>query len=177
MCLALQARGEKIEPCEEKEGMTGRHEENKKEKNMKNMKEAFVAKMETQLEQWKKKIDEMEAEARTKEAEADAEKADAELKKQLYEKVEGLKQTYEDTKNRLQELRRSGDASWEKLKMDVEKARDDLGRGIVRPFQVQVRGACCRAKVPCAPSSSNLVIQSLLNTSADNLQIQISRVA
>jgi len=28
MCLALQVRGEKIKRCEEKERMTGRHEEN-----------------------------------------------------------------------------------------------------------------------------------------------------
>jgi hypothetical protein len=93
-------------------------------------KEAFVKKMETELDHWKKQIDEMEAKARAKEAEAEAEKADAAMKNKLYEKVNGLRQAVEDTKSKLQDLLKAGDASWEEMKRDIENAGDDLRKGI-----------------------------------------------
>ncbi len=105
-------------------------EEKKDTKKAKDTKEAFVEKMDAQMDEWKKQIDEMEAKADAKEAEAEAEKADAELKKQLYAKVHGLRQTLERTKNKVQELRKSGDDSWRNFKKEVENAGDDLRKGI-----------------------------------------------
>ena len=96
----------------------------------KGAKEAFVEKMDAQMDEWKKRIDEMEAEADAKEAQAEAEKADAKLKKQLYEKVHGLRQGLERTKNRLERLRKSGDDSWRSFRKEVENAGNDLRKGI-----------------------------------------------
>lgn len=78
---------------------------------------AYQEKVDAQLKEWSAKIDLLKAKV---------EKAKVEAKIKYYEKIEDLRAKQEVLKQKLQDLKGSGDEAWEELKTGVDKALDDL---------------------------------------------------
>jgi len=88
-------------------------------------KEAFERYLRTQLDEWSTRIDHLKAAA-----ERDA--ADAEMREQLYEQLSEIRDRFEATQTKLEELKRSGEKTWKELKGDVEKLWTDLTGAVER---------------------------------------------
>jgi multidrug resistance efflux pump len=86
-------------------------------------KKAYQEKMEAQLREWSAKIDLLKAKA---------DKAKAEVKIKYYEKIEELRADQETARQKLQELKGSGEEAWGELKGGVDKAIGDLKEGLNR---------------------------------------------
>lgn len=84
------------------------------------MKEALEKKIEGQLEKWENEIEEMKARSKKKEAQAKAEKADADMQQEYYERIEKLQNASRQAKEKLDELKKAGEDSWENMKSDIE---------------------------------------------------------
>lgn len=77
------------------------------------MKDAYLQKIEAQLEDWKSEIDKMKAKA---------DKADADMKLEYYEKIEELRTKQQAAQEKFTELKNAGEDAWEDLKAGVELA-------------------------------------------------------
>jgi hypothetical protein len=80
-------------------------------------KEDYVQKIEAQLKKWGSKIDILKAKA---------EKSKAEAKITYLKQVEELRIKQDSVKQKLHDLKGSGDEAWEELKSGVDKALEDL---------------------------------------------------
>ena len=85
------------------------------------MKDAYLQKIEAQMEEWKSEIDKMKAKA---------DKADAEAKLQYYEQIEELRTKQQAAQEKLTEIKNAGEDAWEDLKAGFELARVSLGEAI-----------------------------------------------
>jgi hypothetical protein len=81
------------------------------------IKKAYQEKMEAQLREWAAKIDGLKAKA---------DKAKAEVKIKYYGQILELRIKQEVARQKLHELRESGDEAWEELKVGVDRALGDL---------------------------------------------------
>jgi hypothetical protein len=82
--------------------------------------------VQTQLDRWDKEIDEMEAQARAKEAEAEANDASAKLQREFYNKIEGVRKTVHDARQKLDSLQQAGDDALNDMIHRINKAVSDL---------------------------------------------------
>lgn len=85
------------------------------------MKDAYLQKIDAQMEEWKTEIDKMKAKA---------DKADADAKLKYYEQIEELRTKQQAAQEKLRELRNSSEDAWEDLKAGFELARVSLGEAI-----------------------------------------------
>ncbi len=85
------------------------------------MKEAYVKKLQAQLEQWDGQVDMLKAKA--KEA-----KADAQL--EIHKAIESLREQQRQAQTKLAELKGSGEGAWEDMKAGVENAWMSLGNAV-----------------------------------------------
>ena len=76
-------------------------------------------KIEKQIESWNAEIEAREAKARARHAEAEAEAADAELEKELWARVNELKEKVKQGRRYLDELVDAGDEKLERIKARV----------------------------------------------------------
>jgi uncharacterized coiled-coil DUF342 family protein len=83
--------------------------------------DAYVQKLQAQMDIWAAKIDALRAKAHM--AEADA-------KLELNKKIDELEAKQSHTKDKLAEIRDSGDDAWEDLKSGAERAWHDLGDAV-----------------------------------------------
>ena len=81
-------------------------------------------KLEKQLESWNAEIESAEAKARAKHAEAEADAADAELEKELWTRVNELKEKAIRGRKYLADLKEAGDRKAEDLKKRVAELLD-----------------------------------------------------
>lgn len=81
------------------------------------MKDAYVQKLQAQLDAWNAEIDKLKAKA-------DSEEADAKIK--YYEQIDNLRKEQLDAQEKLTELQKAGETAWEDLKAGVESAWDSL---------------------------------------------------
>lgn len=86
-----------------------------------NMKEAYLQKIEAQMEEWRSEIDRMKAKAA---------KADADAKLQYDEKILELRTKEKAAQEKLTELKNAGEDAWEDLKAGVEIATASLGEAL-----------------------------------------------
>lgn len=86
-------------------------------------KKAYQEKMESQLRKWTAKIDSLKAKA-------DRTKAEARIK--YHGQIIELRIKQELARQRLHELKESGDEAWEELKAGVDKALEDLKDALSR---------------------------------------------
>jgi chromosome segregation ATPase len=90
------------------------------EKTM-SMKEAYVKKLQAQLDEWDSDIGRLKAKA-------DNAKADGQLA--YYKQIESLREQQLQAQNKLNELRQTSEAAWEDLKAGMESAWDSMGRAV-----------------------------------------------
>jgi hypothetical protein len=86
-------------------------------------KESFEQRIDTQLREWRLRIDELETEIVSKQA-------DPETAERLREQVATLRQRHEDAMALLEELKDSDRDAWKAHKRRVERAAVDLGRAV-----------------------------------------------
>jgi chromosome segregation ATPase len=79
--------------------------------------QANVGKMETQLQQWGAKLDELVAQA---------EEAGTEAKLDYRERIDALKAKHQLARSQLDELKATGNEKWETLKTGLEGAWNEL---------------------------------------------------
>jgi nucleotide-binding universal stress UspA family protein len=84
-------------------------------------KKAYVEKVETQLKEWGLQTDILKARA---------DKSKAEVKTKYLEQIQELKKKQEAAKQKLYELRDSGDEAWADFKEGVDNALDDLKKSL-----------------------------------------------
>ncbi|WP_342070301.1 coiled coil domain-containing protein [Yoonia algicola] len=77
------------------------------------MKDAYVQKLQAQLDEWNAEIDKLKS--KTDSAQADA-------KIEYYEQIDNLRQQQLEAQARLNELQNAGETAWEDLKAGVESA-------------------------------------------------------
>ncbi len=80
-------------------------------------KNAYEQKLQAKLDEWKADIDKLSAKA---------EQAEADTKLEYQKQVEDLKKRREDMRERLGELKKSGDSAWEDVKAGIENAWTSL---------------------------------------------------
>ena len=85
------------------------------------MKDAYLQKMDAQMEEWNSEIDKMKAKA---------DKADADAKLNYYEQIEELNTKQQAAQEKLRELKNSGEDAWEDLKAGFELARVSLREAV-----------------------------------------------
>ena len=85
------------------------------------VKDSYIQKLKAQLDEWDAEIDRLKAKA---------DQAEADLQLRYYKEVEGLRKRQIEARDRLDELRRSGEGAWEEFRDGVEKAWDELERGV-----------------------------------------------
>ncbi|MGB1950437.1 MAG: hypothetical protein ACPHQ9_06705 [Marinobacter sp.] len=85
------------------------------------MKESLLKKLETQTERWSKQIDSLRADAEHKMAKARDEQAEAEIQRQFSEKVQQLEDRIEDARQKLGEVRDSGEDQLKNLRERIEE--------------------------------------------------------
>lgn len=81
------------------------------------LKEAYQEKIEAQLNEWSAKI---------KELKAKAEQAKADRKIELQKTVDDLRARKEAARKKLDEVKRAGADTWEKLRSDTDKALEEV---------------------------------------------------
>ncbi len=85
------------------------------------MKESLLKKLETQTERWSKQIDSLRADAEHKMAKARDEQAEAEIQRQFSEKVQQLEDRIEGARQKLGEVRDSGEDQLKNLRERIEE--------------------------------------------------------
>jgi len=85
------------------------------------IKEAYEQKLQAQLDEWKADIDKLKAKAN---------EADADAQIEYYNQIDKLRAMQEAARNKLAELKTSGDDAWEDLKVGIENAWDSLGNAL-----------------------------------------------
>jgi len=73
------------------------------------------------LDEWKAEIDKLKAEAG---------KADADAQLEYYKQIEGMRAKQEAASEKLTEIKKAGEDSWEDLKAGVDLAWDSLGEAV-----------------------------------------------
>ncbi len=82
-----------------------------------NIKDEYYEKLEAQLKDWGKQIDELKAKAA---------QASAEMKEKYDETLQVLIAKRDEVASRLLELRKSGDEAWVDIKVGLENALDEM---------------------------------------------------
>jgi hypothetical protein len=90
------------------------------------IRKAFEEKVSAQLDEWNSEIEKLEAESKAERAKADADKADAELQREVYGRIDELRNKIDGARKRLHEMRDAGDEAWEGLKGNLDKTMTDL---------------------------------------------------
>ncbi|CAN0595167.1 MULTISPECIES: hypothetical protein [Marinobacter] len=85
------------------------------------MKESLLRKLETQTERWSKQIDSLRADAEHRMAKAKDDQAEAEIQRQFSEKVQQLEDRIEGARQKLGEIRDSGEDQLKNLKDRIEE--------------------------------------------------------
>lgn len=85
------------------------------------MKESLLRKLETQTERWSKQIESLRADAEHRMAKAKDDQAEAEIQRQFSEKVQQLEDRIEGARQKLGEIRDSGEDQLKNLKDRIEE--------------------------------------------------------
>lgn len=85
------------------------------------LKDSLLNKLETQTERWSKQIDSLRADAEHKMAKAKDEQAEAEIQRQFSEKVQQLEDRIEGARQKLGEVRDSGEDQLKNLRERIEE--------------------------------------------------------
>ena len=85
------------------------------------LKEDYQEKLEAQLKEWSRKIDQLKSVAG---------KLAADARVTYHAQIEALRGKQEAAQKKLQELKESGEGAWESLKVSIDRAWDDLKRGV-----------------------------------------------
>ncbi len=85
------------------------------------MKESYEKKLQAQLNEWKADIDKLRAQA---------DKAEADAKIKYNKEITELQAMQAAAKQKLAELKETGDDSWEELKAGIENAWDSLSKAV-----------------------------------------------
>ncbi|MBI1179272.1 MAG: hypothetical protein GC201_01860 [Alphaproteobacteria bacterium] len=83
--------------------------------------DAYVEKLKAQFDQWNDQIDDLETRLR---------KASTEARSQIESQMAILRARRDETRARLEELRRASEDAWGDLRAGLEKARDDLAEAL-----------------------------------------------
>ncbi|WP_159790389.1 hypothetical protein [Sodalinema gerasimenkoae] len=81
----------------------------------------YQGKMETQLQEWGAKIDELQARA---------EKTGGDVKDDLNQRIDGLKAKRDDMQKRLSDLKSASDGAWSSLKSGFQNAWDEFSSSV-----------------------------------------------
>ncbi|MDF1722824.1 MAG: hypothetical protein P1U65_19285 [Minwuia sp.] len=87
------------------------------------MKDAYVQKLQAQLDEWNGEIDKLKARA-------DGAEADAKIA--YYQHIDKLRAEQLEAREKLSELQQASDTAWEDLKAGIENAWDDLESAMKR---------------------------------------------
>ena len=85
-----------------------------------NLRETLEKKVESQIDVWNRKIEEIEAEAKRKKAEAQNAQAEAEMREDFSKTVQDLRRKVDDAKHKLKDIKESGENELRKMKTDIE---------------------------------------------------------
>jgi nucleotide-binding universal stress UspA family protein len=109
--------------------ISGRHSAEKGEevKTREEKRKAYQEKVETQLNEWGVKIDELKARA---------ERSKVELKMKYGEQIEDLGVQKEALEKKLQEFKESGEETWDHLKTGIEKGFNELKDSVDRTISI-----------------------------------------
>lgn len=84
------------------------------------LKESLQQKLETQTEHWSKQVQALQAEADEKMAKAKDDQAEAQIQKEMSEKIENLENQIEEARQKLSEIKDSGEDKLSELKATIE---------------------------------------------------------
>ena len=84
-------------------------------------KQAYEAKLQAQLDEWKAEIDRLKAKA---------DGAAADVKLAYHKQIDEISAMQKDAWKRLSELKEVGDDAWQDLRGGIEKAWDSLGQAL-----------------------------------------------
>ena len=85
------------------------------------LKEDYQAKLEAQLKEWSRKIDQLKSAA---------EKLAADAQVTYHQQIDELRGKQEAAQKKLQELKKAGEGAWEFLKVGIDRAWDELKQGV-----------------------------------------------
>lgn len=85
------------------------------------MKEAYVKKLQAQLDEWGAQITKLKARA---------DKAEADAQLDYYKHIEELRSMQDAAREKLSALREAGDDAWEDLKAGIDRAWSSLGTAL-----------------------------------------------
>lgn len=85
------------------------------------LKEDYQEKLEAQLKEWSRKIDQLKSAA---------EKLAADAQVTYHQQIDALRGKQEVAQKKLQELREAGEGAWESLKAGIDRAWDELKHGV-----------------------------------------------
>ena len=85
------------------------------------MKQAYVQKLQAQMNDWNAEISKLKAKAEGAEADAQLE---------YYKQIEELREQQQDAQAKLNELREAGEDAWEDLKAGIDNAWSSLGEAV-----------------------------------------------
>ena len=85
------------------------------------MKEAYLKKLQGQLDEWSTEIDKLKAKA---------DKAEADAQLEYYKQIEKFRAQQQTAQRKLEELKKASEDGWEDLKAGVESAYDSLANAI-----------------------------------------------
>ena len=88
--------------------------------------EAYKEKMEAQLKIWNAKIEEFKAKAQKK---------NATVQIDINKKIDQFMQKKEESMNRIEEIKKSGDVSWDEIKTSMEKAFNDFKDNVEKQLE------------------------------------------
>ena len=85
-----------------------------------NLRENLEKKVESQIDVWNRKIEELEAEAQRRKAEAKNDQMDAEMRENIAKTVKKLRSNVEDAREKLGEIKKTGESELKKMKSDLD---------------------------------------------------------
>ena len=85
-----------------------------------NLRESLEKKVESQIDVWNRKIEELEAKAQRKKAEAKNEQLDAEVREDAAKTIKELRSKVNNAKEKLDDIKESGESELKKMKSDIE---------------------------------------------------------
>jgi hypothetical protein len=85
--------------------------------------DAYVKRMQAQLDEWNRELDGLEAKAK---------KADAEARAEYEKRLEDVRAKRDDALARMEEFKNASDDAFEEIRDGVEKAWSDLRKSLVR---------------------------------------------
>ena len=85
------------------------------------LKEDYQEKLEAQLKEWSRKIDQLKSAA---------EKLAADAQVTYHRQIDALRGKQEAAQKKLQELKATGEGAWEFLKVGIDRAWDELKQGV-----------------------------------------------